>query len=218
MVSRGAAPRAHSGDAARHAQDALPQSLPQVSTRPRVLIVDDSPTDRALYGRMLADADEHYLIEELDSAESALARLREEPLPGCVLLDYRLPGMTGVEFLRKLTSARGEAPVPVIMLAALFDEVLAFRAMQAGAVTILAKGSLSPRALRAAVNTAIELEAPRRQRILEAEYEYASVAYTGAADPPTQARLAQFAIALEFVRFVRVLRRAAPSWVPRSML
>lgn len=189
----------------------------EASTPLRVLVVDDNLIDRALYTRMLEEADTAYAVETVDSAEAALNRLRETPLPDCLLLDHRLPGMTGVDFLRRLIATRGDIPVPVVMLTAVSDDILAFRAMQAGASTILSKGALTPRALRAAVKTAIQLEIPRRQRILEAEYEYASVAYTGSAQEPSQDRLAQFAIALEFMRFVRVLRRGDPSWVPRGL-
>jgi CheY-like chemotaxis protein len=183
----------------------------------RILVVDDNVVDRALYRRMLLESDISYIIEEVESAEAALERLREAPTPDCLLLDHRLPGMTGVDFLRRMAASRGEVPIPVVMLTAVADDILAFRAMQAGASTILSKGAITPRALRAAVNTAIQLEGPRRQRILEAEYEYASVAYTGSAHEPSAERLAQFAIALEFVRFVRVLRRNDPSWVPRGL-
>ncbi len=188
----------------------------QVEHRPiRVLIVEDSPVDRSLYRKMLSVDGGDYVISEAASAEDALELLRDN-LPDCMLLDYRLPGMSGVEFLRRVADARGTVPVPVVMLTALNDELLAFRAMQAGASTVLAKGSVTTRALKAAISTAIQLEIPRRQRILEAEYEYASVAYTGHADEPAPEVLAQFAIALELHRLVRVLGRPEPSWVPRG--
>jgi CheY-like chemotaxis protein len=203
-------------DAARPYADPS-AAVVQDSSALRILVVDDNLVDRALYRRMLSEPEMNCTIEELDSAEAALNRLREPPIPDCLLLDHRLPGMTGVDFLRRLSATRGDIPMPVVMLTAVADDILAFRAMQAGASTILAKGALTPRALRAAVNTAIQLEMPRRQRILEAEYEYASVAYTGEAHEPTPARLAQFAIVLEFARFVKVLRRSDPSWVPRAL-
>jgi CheY-like chemotaxis protein len=182
----------------------------------RVLIVEDSPVDRTLYRKMLSESPESYVLTEVDSAEDALELLREGA-PDCMLLDHRLPGMSGVEFLRRLAAMPGGVPVPVVMLTALSDELLAFRAMQAGASTILAKGSITTRALRAAINTAIQLEIPRRQRILEAEFEYASVAYTGSAKEPAPGQLAEFAIALEVFRLVRAVGAREPSWVPRGM-
>jgi DNA-binding NarL/FixJ family response regulator len=125
--------------------------------------------------------------------------------------------MSGVDLLRKWSGAGGSVPVPVVMLTAMSDDLLTFRAMQAGASAILSKAGLSALALRAAVNTAIQLELPRKQRILEAEFEYASVATTGRSHEPTPSELAQFAIALEFVRFVRVLRRSDGSLVPKTL-
>ena len=190
--------------------------IPPSDVRPTsVLIVEDSSVERALYRQMLLTAGGNYVVREAESGEEAIERLREE-LPDCLLLDYRLPGMSGVDFLRRLASLRGNVPVPVVMMTALNDELLAFRAMQAGASTILAKGSVSVRALRAAINTAIQLEIPRRQRILEAEFEYASVAYTGQAEEPHPDQLAQFAIALELNRLTRALGRPEPSWIPRG--
>lgn len=181
----------------------------------RILVVEDSAVDRALYRKMLSECEEEYVLSEVESAEEALELLRDH-LPDCLLLDHRLPGLSGVEFLRRLAVLRGVVPVPVVMLTALTDELLAFRAMQAGASTILAKGSITTRALRAAINTAIQLEIPRRQRILEAEFEYASVAYTGSAAEPQSEQLAQFAIALELYRFIRAVGHPQPSWVPRA--
>lgn len=186
-------------------------------TARRILIVDDSSVDRALYRQMLKDPDGTYSVAELGSAEEALQHLKAEPLPDCVLLDHCLPGMTGVDLLRKWSGAGGGVPVPVVMLTAMSDDLLTFRAMQAGASAILSKAGLSALALRAAVNTAIQLELPRKQRILEAEFEYASVATTGQSHEPTPSELAQFAIALEFVRFVRVLRKSDGSLIPKTL-
>lgn len=189
---------------------------PDGGERPiRLLVIEDSSVDRALYRKMLSECEEEYVLTEVESAEDALELLREH-LPDCLLLDHRLPGMSGVEFLRRLAVLRGVVPVPVVMMTALTDELLAFRAMQAGASTILAKGSITTRALRAAINTAIQLEIPRRQRILEAEFEYASVAYTGSAVEPKPEQLAQFAIALELFRFIRAVGSPQPSWAPRG--
>ncbi len=194
-------------------------STPAVSTTPRprhILLVDESAVERALYRKMLLDSDEPYVLTEVASGEAAL-ELMGGQLPDCMLVDCRLPGLSGVDLLRKLAVLKGEVPVPVVMLTALPDELLSFRAMQAGASTILAKGAVTPRALRSAIDTAIELEIPRRQRILEAEYEYASVAYTGCAKDPTPDELARFAIALELFRMMRAVCTNEPSWIPRGL-
>src|SRR5581483_3131878 len=103
----------------------------------KVLMVDDSPRDRKLYGLHLQ---EMFSLEftEAGNAATALELCRTAP-PDCVLLDYRLPDANGMEFLR---SVRGDGEVPefaVIMLTGLADEQLALDALKAGAQDYLVK-------------------------------------------------------------------------------
>lgn len=188
----------------------------QQATRPvRILIIDDNPVDRSLYCQMLRDAEGTYEVQEVGSAEAAAQWLARQPAPDCLLLDHCLPGINGVEFLRRLAQADNGMRAPVVMLTAMADDALSYRALQAGASAILSKDGVTALTLRAAVNTALQLEAPRRA--FEAEYEYASIAYTGQVLEATPERLAQFAIALELFRLVRSLRRNEVSMMPRGI-
>ena len=78
----------------------------------RILIVDDSPEDRDHYKRLLSqDPEQEYELLETDLGEEGL-RLMAEARPDCLLLDYRLPDMDGVELLGRLPQTE---PVAVIV-------------------------------------------------------------------------------------------------------
>ncbi|HKI02623.1 MAG TPA: response regulator [Thermoanaerobaculia bacterium] len=126
----------------------------------RILIVDDSPEDREVYRRLLIQDPEHdYEFLEADLGEEGLRiALAEEP--DCLLLDYRLPDVDGLEFLARLL---GEKLVPVIVLTGQGNEAVAVEAMKSGAQDYLLKGSVSRDRLQHAVRNAIEKVALRRK-------------------------------------------------------
>ncbi len=126
----------------------------------RLLIVDDSPEDRELYRRLLAQDREHaYEILEAETGEEGLDVARERS-PDCLLLDYRLPDVDGLEFLSRLLA---EKLVAVIVLTGQGNEAVAVEAMKSGAQDYLLKGSVTRDRLQHAVQNAIEKVALRRK-------------------------------------------------------
>lgn len=76
-----------------------------------VLVVDDSADVRFMLGVLLEDAGMH--VEEAESGAEALARLRDEDLaaPDAIVLDQRMPGLTGLDVARELAAAGSDVPV-----------------------------------------------------------------------------------------------------------
>jgi signal transduction histidine kinase len=127
----------------------------------RLLIVDDSPEDRLMYRRLLSQGVEsEYRFLEAESGEEGLELVRRDP-PDCVLLDYRLPDVDGLEFLERVT---GAGSLPVIVLTGQGSEAVAVEAMKNGAQDYLLKGTVSRESLERAVRNAIEKVALRRER------------------------------------------------------
>jgi PAS domain S-box-containing protein len=129
----------------------------------KILIVDDSPEDRATYRRYLRQDPKYtYTVLEEDSGERAL-ELCEQPDLDVVLLDFRLPDLDGLEFLSELRSQPDKNSPPVVMLTGQGNESVAVAAIKSGATDYLVKGKTSPENFRDAIHSAIENSYLRRQ-------------------------------------------------------
>ena len=136
----------------------------------RILIVDDSPEDRATCRRLLERGREGaFIIAEADCGECGLRQCRSDP-PDCVLLDYNLPDINGLEFLGRLRKAGDCEEIPTIFLTGAGSEALAAKAIKQGAHDYLVKGDITPEALGRAIHNAIdkaalqcEIDQQRRQ-------------------------------------------------------
>jgi len=81
----------------------------------RILVVDDNPTNRELLLHRLEKAS--YTVTIAESGEDALALLRDATFD-LVLLDWMMPGMSGIEVLRRIRATRSPIELPVIMATA----------------------------------------------------------------------------------------------------
>ncbi|WP_084069201.1 response regulator [Paraburkholderia heleia] len=134
----------------------------------RVLLVEDDVVDRmacrrAFVGNPLVD----FVLVEAETGREGLRLLVSEK-PDCVLLDYNLPDMTGLEFLAELAGDAGEIVVPVMVLTGGDSAAVAAELMRRGARDYLGKDSellylgQLPAAIRRMLSTQQMLEAKRQ--------------------------------------------------------
>ena len=118
-----------------------------------VLVVDDEPKIREVLRGYLES--EGFVVGEAADGESALARLRSDP-PDLVILDVMLPGIDGVEVLRRL---RAETDVYVILVTARAEEVDKLVGLAVGADDYVTK-PFSPREVAARVKAVLRRDRP----------------------------------------------------------
>jgi DNA-binding NtrC family response regulator len=100
----------------------------------RILIVDDEPFNLDLLAQELREMG--YAVERALNGPEALARV-ESFRPDLVLLDYMMPGMSGLDVLRELR--KGESDIPVVMITAHGSIDVAVQAMKLGALDFITK-------------------------------------------------------------------------------
>jgi len=105
-----------------------------------VLIVEDDIVDRMACRRSFAQDthDYEFVLYEAETARDGLQLARSEKLD-CVLLDYNLPDMNGLEYLTELKNGFDEIRVPVIMLTGADNAAVAVEAIKLGAQDYVVK-------------------------------------------------------------------------------
>ncbi len=105
-----------------------------MSESPAVFIVDPDPESRAIIARIADDM--RIDVKRYASAEDFLAAYSAD-VPGCVVTEFRLLGMNGIELQESL--AADCISLPVIFVTAYAETTFTVRAMQNGAITVLEK-------------------------------------------------------------------------------
>ena len=120
----------------------------------RILVVDDEVPITILLSKILKR--EGYAVETAGSGEEALAKLPEF-VPNLVITDLKMPGIDGIELMRRIRRERPE--IDFILLTAYATVENAVEAMKAGAREYLIKPLKEPEELRAAVARVLERQA-----------------------------------------------------------
>jgi FixJ family two-component response regulator len=121
-------------------------------------VVDDDPSVRRAIKRLIGSVG--LQVETFGSAPEFLSGKRAEG-PSCLVLDIRLPGISGLDFQRQL--AQADIHIPIIFITAHGDVAMTVRAMKAGAVEFLTK-PFRDQDLLDAVHIALERDRTRRQQ------------------------------------------------------
>lgn len=107
-------------------------------TKIRVLIVEDSVTQREIFRRLLADDPELTVVAEARDGHEAIEQVQAH-LPDVVLMDIHMPGMDGITATAEIMKL---CPVPIVIASATLkkrDVDLAMKAYDAGAVSVIEK-------------------------------------------------------------------------------
>jgi RNA polymerase sigma factor (sigma-70 family) len=137
---------------------------------PIVFVVDDDPSVRRSIKRLIGSVG--LQVELFGSAQEFLLSKRPDA-PSCLVLDIRLPGISGLDFQQELAEAN--IHVPIIFITAHGDIPMTVRAMKAGAVEFLPK-PFRDQDLLDAIQLALERDRARRQQeaemaVLRARFE-----------------------------------------------
>jgi signal transduction histidine kinase len=120
----------------------------------RLLIVDDDETDRRLYGWLLArQAPGAFEIEQAQDGATGIAALRDRKFD-CLLLDFSLPDVTGLEFLAEAV-IDGDLPCAVVLITGHGNEAIAVEAMKLGVQDYLVKDHVNEGRLWRAIVRAV---------------------------------------------------------------
>jgi two-component system phosphate regulon response regulator PhoB len=122
-----------------------------------ILLVEDEPAIQELIAVNLQHAG-HHVIRARD-AEGALGIVKSA-LPDLLLIDWMLPGMSGVALARQLRQEERTREIPIIMLTARSEEADKIAGLEAGADDYLTK-PFSPRELLARIKAVLRRRAPQ---------------------------------------------------------
>ena len=114
-----------------------------------ILVVDDERTIRDMVGMALSQESYHW--KEASDAHKAEAIIKQH-LPQLILLDWMMPGISGIDFARKLRRTPVTCDIPIIMLTAKAEEDNVIRGLESGVDDYLTK-PFSPRELIARIKS-----------------------------------------------------------------
>jgi FixJ family two-component response regulator len=137
-----------------------------------VFVVDDDESMRRSLASLIRSVG---LEARVFSSPHEFMRAERPEAPGCLVLDVRLPGMSGLAFQEEL--AKAGVALPIIFITGHGDVPMTVRAMKAGAVEFLTK-PFDEQALLDAMHAAIERDRQRRRKaaaLAEAQARYGTL-------------------------------------------
>jgi diguanylate cyclase (GGDEF)-like protein len=135
-----------------------PDNAPGETSKPKILVADDTPSNIALLNLILGK--EHEILCASNGQEAIEVARAEQP--DLILLDALMPGMDGFETCTRLKDDARTVEIPVIFITSLDEATDEARALELGAVDFISK-PISPVAVQARVRSALDL---KRQRDL----------------------------------------------------
>ena len=136
-----------------------------VESTPFVFVVDDDPSIRKSLNLLLSSAG--YGVKTFASAKEFLESERDSPGPACLVLDVKMPGLSGLDLQKELKSRNYN--IPIIFITGHGDIPMSVQAMKKGAVDFLPK-PFDDGELLGAVNEAILKDSQARADLDEQKH------------------------------------------------
>lgn len=127
-----------------------------------VMIVDDRGTARSLLEGLARSIEPGLRVESFAEPQAALDRAAQST-PDLIISDYRMPGMDGVEFTRRLRAMPRLEEVPIVIVTVVEDRQIRYQALESGATDFLTR-PIDPQECRARCRNLLTLR--RSQKIV----------------------------------------------------
>ena len=101
-----------------------------------IIVIDSVKSNRQILGKIIETIDPTIVVHNFDCAELAL-NLIDKKTPDLVITDYKMPGLDGIEFTKRLWSQSKPGTPPVIMITMADDLALPILAREAGVTAFL---------------------------------------------------------------------------------
>jgi len=129
--------------------------MERTDTGLNIVIVDDQTSARTMLRHVIEDIAPELKVHDFGDPLAALAWC-EAGHVDLLLLDYRMPGMDGLEFARRLRRLPSHRDIPIILITVVGDEPIRQAALEAGVIDFLVK-PIRPRELRARCSNLLQL-------------------------------------------------------------
>jgi len=102
----------------------------------KVLVIDDQSTGRIVLSEIMRSLDASLQVVTFADPVEAIEYARKHPVD-MVLTDYKMPGMDGIEAIRRLRRLFGYEDIPIVCITVVNDREVRYRALEAGATDFL---------------------------------------------------------------------------------
>lgn len=141
----------------------VPSSLPTAPLHgARIVIVDDRSTARSLLEGLARTLEPGVVVDSFADPLDALAQI-QRVTPDLIISDYRMPGMDGIEFTRRVRAECHLADVPLIIVTVVEERQIRYQALENGATDFLTR-PIDPQEYRARCLNLLALR--RSQKVL----------------------------------------------------
>lgn len=138
------------------------------SNATRVVIVDDRSTARNLLEGLAKSLEPGIVVESFAEPQQALTHMKTR-IPDLIITDYRMPGMDGIEFTRRVRAQKNLADVPLIIVTVVEDRQIRYQALENGATDFLTR-PIDPQECRARCINLLALR--RNQKIVSSHSQW----------------------------------------------